>query len=256
VESSAKQLTAAGTVPFTRADLIKRVQRKAPNYGENSINPIIQGLTDNLRGGAPGAVGKNILHSVGRGQFMLADRNEIDKKASLKKPPKSAKRPSSYKVSGEAKSPEMAIGRYQFSKVCDIEPLRNSAGEILELLPQERYENVQKLPLNNYGTGPYCKFKIPRNINDSGVYAIVVDDDVKYIGECVNLSSRYNMGYGNISPRNCFVGGQETNCRINNLILSAAVSGKNISLCFLKADNYKSIEAELRCQVHLDWNRV
>ena len=29
---------------------------------------------------------------------------------------------------------------------------------------------------------------------------------------------RYNNGYGRISPRNCFQGGQSTNCRVNNLI--------------------------------------
>src|SRR5512136_319052 len=75
VEECARQLTANGISPFTRADIIRCVQRKNAAYGPNSINPIIQGLTDNLHGGAPGAVGKNILHSVGRGLFVLRGEN-------------------------------------------------------------------------------------------------------------------------------------------------------------------------------------
>ena len=67
----ALKLTKAGQVPFTRGDLIACVRQNEPNAMENSINPIIQGITDNLKGGAPGADGKKILHSVGRGKFML-----------------------------------------------------------------------------------------------------------------------------------------------------------------------------------------
>ena len=39
---------------------------------------MIQGITDNLKGGAPGAVGKNILHSVARGQFVLCGDSASD----------------------------------------------------------------------------------------------------------------------------------------------------------------------------------
>jgi len=71
IELAAKELTKSGQSPFRRGDLIKIVQRSRPSCDENSINPIIQGMTDNLRGGAPGAVGLDILHSVGRGMFVL-----------------------------------------------------------------------------------------------------------------------------------------------------------------------------------------
>jgi hypothetical protein len=62
------------------------------------------------------------------------------------------------------------------------------------------------------------------------------------------------MGYGTISPRNCFVGGQETNCRLNNLILQEASTGAKISLWFLPSDEYKAIEQELRASERPDWN--
>ncbi len=71
LEQSAQELTNEGLTPFKRGDLIERVQSKKPGCPPDSINPMIQGITDNLRGGAPGAVGKKILHSVGLGQFIL-----------------------------------------------------------------------------------------------------------------------------------------------------------------------------------------
>ena len=67
----AHALTEAGRVPFTRCDLIECVKPHAPNAKPDSIHPVIQGITDNLEGGAPGAAGKDILHSVGRGKFVL-----------------------------------------------------------------------------------------------------------------------------------------------------------------------------------------
>lgn len=95
-------------------------------------------------------------------------------------------------------------------------------------MPQSRYNNGKNLPVNRYGQGPFCKFRIPNGQHYSGVYAVMVGRQVKYIGECENLSSRFNMGYGNISPRNCFRGGQETNCRLNNLICEVAKRGESI----------------------------
>jgi hypothetical protein len=61
--------------------------------------------------------------------------------------------------------------------------------------------------------------------------------------KCANLSARFNAGYGNISPKNCFKGGQETNCRLNNLLHAALLGGQRISLWFFQTVEYKSIEA-------------
>jgi len=64
------------------------------------------------------------------------------------------------------------------------------------------------------------------------------------------------MGYGIISPRNYFAGGQETNCRINNLIYQAAKAGRRISLWFVNTKDYKGIERELRASDPPEWNRI
>lgn len=150
----------------------------------------------------------------------------------------------------------MNIGSFVFKKICNISLDREAGGSIKEFMPQSRYKNQKGLSLNNYGHGPFCKFKIPRNLNDSGVYAIVINDEIKYIGKCVNLSSRFNNGYGNISPRNCFAGGQETNCRINNQILHEAIQGNEISLWFFETEDYKSIEDILLSSNNPDWNKT
>jgi hypothetical protein len=77
------------------------------------------------------------------------------------------------------------------------------------------------------------------------VYALTVADAARYIGECANFSARFNNGYGNISPKNCYKGRQETNCRLNNLVYLATACGEAIRLWFLPTDDYKSVEARL-----------
>ena len=266
VEQCARELTENGVSPFTRSDLIKCVQKKNASYGPNSINPIIQGLTDNLKGGAPGAVGKNILHSVGRGLFVLDKKGQARVKPSVgntstQKPiytisrePHSLKQ--EYLATQNSSENVLSIGGYDFRYVCTIEPERDTNGVVLTFMPQAKYANADNLPLNKFGDGPFCKFKIPKNMESPGVYALVEANDIKYIGECVALSSRFNMGYGNIFPRNCFVGGQETNCRINNLIFRQVLDGSKITLWFHNTSNHKSIEKELRARLHLSWNRM
>ena len=98
----------------------------------------------------------------------------------------------------------MNIGKYTFTKICCIKPEQNDDGSIVEYMPQSRYKNEKILPLNKYGAGPFCKFRIPKNNNLSGVYAITVDEYIVYIGECEGLSNRFNWGYGHISPKNCY----------------------------------------------------
>lgn len=70
VVECAKELTQEGVVPFTRLNIIDRIHRIRPGADRKVIDPIIQGLTDNLTGGVPCA-GGHVLHSVGRGQFRL-----------------------------------------------------------------------------------------------------------------------------------------------------------------------------------------
>ena len=266
VEQCARELTKNGISPFTRGDIINCVQRKNAAYRPDSINPIIQGLTDNLRGGAPGAVGKDILHSVGRGLFVLKGENPEHMKQLVSISP--AQRPeNAVSKKSDSLMPEnltslisnkiaRRIGGYDFRYICAIELEREPDGAVRTFIPQARFVNINGIALNKYGEGPFCKFNIPQNLESPGVYVLMVASDIKYIGECVALSSRYNMGYGTISPRNCYVGGQETNCRINNLILQQISAGSKVSLWFLNTSNHKTIESRLRALLSPSWNRI
>jgi hypothetical protein len=150
----------------------------------------------------------------------------------------------------------MKIADYEFEHVGDIQPVRGPDGSIQQLMPQGRYKNARNVPLNRYGAGPFCRFKIPNRFRTSGVYVLTIGDEVRYVGECANLSARFNTGYGNISPKNCFKGGQVTNCRLNNLICLAAAAGQRISLWFFQTADYKAMEAALRSTLKLAWNRI
>ena len=152
------------------------------------------------------------------------------------------------------------IKGYLFEQVGAIEPLRGDDAEIIEEMPQSRYRNRNSLSLNNHGRGPFCRFRVARGRRECGVYIIASGDSTVYVGECQNLEERYGSnGYGGISPRNCFSGGQETNCRINTLILNAAKGGDELTLWFhhtigRKADRVE-IETRLRVALKPAWNR-
>ena len=77
IEECAYLLTKIGKIPFTRKDIINLIRWKYDVINESTINSMIQGLTENLNGGAPGAINKNILHSVGRGKFMLVNNKQL-----------------------------------------------------------------------------------------------------------------------------------------------------------------------------------
>jgi hypothetical protein len=121
-------------------------------------------------------------------------------------------------------------------------------------MPQGDYANANGLRLNKYGNGPFCQFRLPADLVVEGVYALIVNDSVKYVGECESLASRYNIGYGQISPRNCYEGGQNTNCKVNNLILQLAEKGEVVHLWFHLTDNRKTIERGLLSTLTPPWN--
>lgn len=149
------------------------------------------------------------------------------------------------------------FGDYEFTFVCPIELQRNADGVIEVDLPQERYVKRHLSRLHAYGAGSFCRFRIPSDWSYRGVYIITVDDVPHYVGKCEHLSKRYNMGYGQISPRNCYEGGQSTNCRINKLILAEVQSGRTIKLWFYRTDAHSEVEALLIQQLATRdlWNR-
>lgn len=90
---------------------------------------------------------------------------------------------------------------------------------------------------------------------------LTVDQCPVYAGECDHVGQRWGpRGYGNVSPRNGFKGGQPTNCRINAAILKAAKAGNQIDLwftrfCSTRADR-RAAEARLVRCLNPAWNKA
>jgi len=151
---------------------------------------------------------------------------------------------------------DLIFNGIHFQFVCQIEVARGFTGQILTDRPQGRYAKASSSRLHRYGSGEFCRFRIPTGWNNPGVYAVSVDSHLMYFGECEDLSFRFNTGYGQISPKNCYVGGQQTNCRINKLVLEAAQSDATINLYFHSTSDHKELESQLlRRHDRPPWNR-
>ncbi|ESL02563.1 toxin-antitoxin system, antitoxin component, ribbon-helix-helix domain protein [Catonella morbi ATCC 51271] len=159
------------------------------------------------------------------------------------------------KVYGKAVSAEstMNVCGYTFTFIQDLIPDRNKDGNVIKYRPQDAYENKGSVELLHYGKGNFCRFRIEAD-GGAGVYLWVVDGQIIYIGETANLRQRFNAGYGNISPRNCYVGGQSTNCKMNKAVLGLFERGKIVSLYFYQTTDYKRVESELLNKIYTPYN--
>lgn len=150
---------------------------------------------------------------------------------------------------------------WDFEAIGRIEPECEESGAYVELLPQARFRDAATAKLHAYGAGPFCRFRIARKRRESGLYVLTLDDVPVYAGECADLEKRWGPnGYGGISPRNCFQGGQPTNCRINATVLVAAKAGHRLDLWFCPFDgeteSRRSAETRLIQTLRPAWNRA
>lgn len=150
------------------------------------------------------------------------------------------------------------IYNYTFTYADTIRLDVDNKGEIIVYEPlkdtSNKYLNNKRYLLNppceaalkEYGELKFCTFKIIKSIPQSCVYALYVDDELKYIGRADNFDKRWGpVNYGKISPRNIYIGGQSTNCKMNNYIYRTCVAGHICYLYVLVSANYKEIEAML-----------
>lgn len=150
--------------------------------------------------------------------------------------------------------PVINLEGYDFRFVAPLVPVRDRSGAVMEYLPQGRYEKAEGVPLHQHGTGAFCRFRITAPKGLAGAYALTVNGDVRYIGECEDLGKRFNAGYGNISPKNCYKGGQPTNCKINRRVLDVSKGGERVDLYFHATLQRKMIEAQLIATCSPPWN--
>lgn len=147
---------------------------------------------------------------------------------------------------------QMTICGYPFRFLQQLIPECNN-GEVVKYFPQKDYRNTANLPLLHYGKGAFCRFSINASAV-AGVYIWVVENEIIYIGETSNLAIRFNRGYGSISPRNCFVGGQSTNCKMNKIVMEYYERHTPVNLYFYETKRYKQVELELLCHYNTKYN--
>lgn len=122
--------------------------------------------------------------------------------------------------------------------------------------PKSQYTKKQ-FPLNPYGDWTFCRFSMPNLPSAPGVYAVFINNEEKpvYIGRAADLKVRWgHSNYGAIYPRNCYKGGQSTNCKINGHIYNSTSTGDQVWLYLLITGEYKKIEKELIREYQPRWN--
>lgn len=109
--------------------------------------------------------------------------------------------------------------------------------------------------LNRHGDKIYCSFSIDEFREEKGVYAWFADQQLRYIGRSRDpFAKRVNQGYGRISPKNCFLDGQSTNCHLNSLIASS-VQDISFYACPIESDrDICNVEIELIQEHQPQWN--
>lgn len=137
-----------------------------------------------------------------------------------------------------------------------ISPEAGPDGKLIEDMPQSRYHRADSTPLNRHGDGPFCRFSVAGLPVASGVYAVTVARKLVYVGIAKkSLRERWGpRGYAHIHPKNCFKGGQPTNCKVNHAILLAAREGLAIDLWTQLAEDPRPIERRLIADLAPPWN--
>jgi hypothetical protein len=149
-----------------------------------------------------------------------------------------------------------SIQNIQLIYVCKIEPERDCNDSIHEYSFSTDIQVRTDFQFHAYGKDSFCRFTIPFTYHGkAGVYFLFDNNSLCYIGECENLESRFNEGYGTIFLKNCLSGGQQTNCRINHLILMSCKEGNQIDLYFHETANKKEIEKRLISIYTPPWNK-
>lgn len=150
----------------------------------------------------------------------------------------------------------MQLLRWAFTLAGPVESDRDPSGSPTTYTAWERFANPKGLALNKWGVGPFVRLRPPPLPKAAGVYAITQADRVLYLGIAkADLFARWGRGgYSVIDPRNCYAGGQSTNCHVNHLIGQVLGQGGSIDLWFLTDPAPRPIELTLIRALHPPWN--
>ena len=147
------------------------------------------------------------------------------------------------------------------SSISEFVNLLNQYGEVPvgEFLSDLKLDNDKRYLkfLNPYGDRKYSDFFINDEsiFKRKGLYSFCSDKEIKYIGRCrTNYKDRINNGYGRIAPRNCYIGGQSTNCRINHLFTKERDQIEFFVLPMEDITEIETLEKKLIKELNPPWN--
>ena len=142
-----------------------------------------------------------------------------------------------------------------FVWVARIQPKTRKDGTLWTCMPQKRYANAAQKPLNPHGAGPFCRFDVDDLPDASGVYAVTLNGRLVYVGIAKNLKQRWgSQGFGRISPGNCYVRGQSTNCKVNHAILQAVQQEQIVDLWIYEMEGPRALEKHIIQDLDPLWN--
>jgi hypothetical protein len=151
----------------------------------------------------------------------------------------------------------MLIGGVPFDRTSGIDLTRGPDGQPVLVTPHLGHANPRGRKLHKYGSGPFSDLVLSELPRQPGVYAIRDDGGrVRYIGRARDsFAKRWgSTGYQSINAPKWFVGGQETTCRINGLIVKAITSGASLSLYTHLTDDPVPLEEKLIRALRPPWN--
>ena len=150
----------------------------------------------------------------------------------------------------------MRLLDWKFALAGPVEAERAASGSLVIYTAWERFANTKGLALNKWGAGPFVRLRPPPLPRTPGVYAVTERDQVKYVGIAkASLYTRWGRGgYSVIDPRNCYVGGQSTNCHLNHLIGDALGDGRSLDLWIHMDPEPRPIELTLIRALRPPWN--
>jgi hypothetical protein len=153
---------------------------------------------------------------------------------------------------------EIRIGPIAFAWVAGLRPELDQYGRPAEFTPYKQDGSARHLHAS--GAGPFCRIRLSGIGNFAGVYMITINRKPVYVGVTVGLSDRFGpRGYGTIYARNCYPGGQSTNCHVNGELLAAAKEGRLADLWFLpipEVHRRAHIEQATISYLQPIWNRI
>ena len=148
----------------------------------------------------------------------------------------------------------MIIAERDFSLVGLVEPERHSNGSIRAYEPQARFKHAATRKRHAYGNGSFCKFSFEDAPEDSGVFLVVRHNEVLYVGGADNLKTRLNQQLGHIAPSDRYVGGQPTNCRINQKMLELLQADDRVEIRFHRWEDRWQLKRQIVARREPPWN--